>query len=205
MRLDEAGRVIGFVEKPKTDSGIALVRTTGVDRRARHRQPRPRRTWRAWASTSSTAKRSSTRLDKPDYHDFGKEVFPRDPAPPRAGPPVRRLLGGHRHDQGVLRRQPGLADVRRLSTCRARARSTRRPASCRPRVDGATIRESRSWPTAACIEAGADVEHSVVGVRCRIGRNAVIRNSIMIGADFDDSDEPHNGTASDPWASATAR
>ena len=47
-------------------------------------------------------------LTKTDYRDFGREIFPAvDPHAPRAGPPVRRLLGRHRHDPLVLRRQPG--------------------------------------------------------------------------------------------------
>ncbi len=72
------------------------------------------------------------------------------------------------------------------------------------RVDGATIRESL-LADGCVIEAGATIEHSVIGVRCHIGRNTVIRNSIVMGADFYASDGPHNGTASDPcleWATA---
>jgi glucose-1-phosphate adenylyltransferase len=33
------------------------------------------------------------------------------------------------------------------------------------------------------IQPGAQIEHSVVGVRARIGRNAIIRDSVLIGAD----------------------
>ena len=34
------------------------------------------------------------------------------------------------------------------------------------------------------VEEGATIENSVVGVRCRIGRNVTIRNSIVMGCDF---------------------
>jgi glucose-1-phosphate adenylyltransferase len=34
------------------------------------------------------------------------------------------------------------------------------------------------------IEEGAVVENSIVGLRCLIGRNATIRNSILMGNDF---------------------
>ena len=34
---------------------------------------------------------------------------------------------------------------------------------------------------------GAVIENSVIGVRCRIGRNVTIRNSILMGADFYES------------------
>jgi len=34
------------------------------------------------------------------------------------------------------------------------------------------------------IEPGAVIENSVIGLRCRIGRNVVIRNTVLMGADF---------------------
>ena len=34
------------------------------------------------------------------------------------------------------------------------------------------------------IEQGAVIENSVIGLRCRIGRNVVIRNSVVLGSDF---------------------
>ena len=58
MRVDAAGRVVGFLEKPKTQKELDLVRTDpGLDRNARRRQQGPRPAWRAWASTSSIARR----------------------------------------------------------------------------------------------------------------------------------------------------
>ena len=37
------------------------------------------------------------------------------------------------------------------------------------------------------IEPGARIENSVIGLRCRIGRDVSIRNSILMGADFYES------------------
>jgi glucose-1-phosphate adenylyltransferase len=48
------------------------------------------------------------------------------------------------------------------------------------------------------IESGVTIEHSVIGLRCHIGRNAIIRNSILMGADFFASDEPRESGASEP-------
>jgi glucose-1-phosphate adenylyltransferase len=39
------------------------------------------------------------------------------------------------------------------------------------------------------IEPGARIENSVIGLRCRIGRDVTIRNSILMGADFYESPE----------------
>ena len=103
------GPVVGFLEKPKTDEELDIVRTdpAWIDAHG-IRQPAAATAWPAWASTCSTATRWSTCCGRPTYRDFGKEVFPAlDPHPARAGPSVRRLLGRHRHDQVVLRGQPG--------------------------------------------------------------------------------------------------
>jgi glucose-1-phosphate adenylyltransferase len=39
------------------------------------------------------------------------------------------------------------------------------------------------------IEPGARIENSVIGLRCRIGRDVTIRNSILMGADYYESQE----------------
>ena len=51
------------------------------------------------------------------------------------------------------------------------------------RIEGATIRDSL-LAEGSTIEAGAVIENSVIGLRCRIGRNAIIRNSILMGNDY---------------------
>lgn len=51
------------------------------------------------------------------------------------------------------------------------------------RFDGATIRDSLV-ADGSIIEHGAVIENSVVGLRCRIGRNVVIRNTVLMGTDF---------------------
>jgi glucose-1-phosphate adenylyltransferase len=56
------------------------------------------------------------------------------------------------------------------------------------RIDGATI--ERSYVADGCvIEPGARIVNSVIGLRCRIGRNVSIRNSIIMGNDYYESAE----------------
>ena len=70
-------------------------------------------------------------LEKTDYLDFGKEIFPASVRAKRVhGAPVRRLLGGHRHDQGVLRRQP---EPGQHASRRSISTSPRAPIYSRPR------------------------------------------------------------------------
>ena len=152
MRVDDSGRVVGFLEKPQTDEELDLVRTDP-----------------AWLDAHGIASRGRDCLASMGIYLFnrahaagrpGEDALPRfrqgglsrlDAHPPRAGPPVRRLLGGHRHDQVVLRGQPGLGDGRSRSSTwpSPTRRSTAAPASCRPR--GSTgPRSAAAWsPTAA--------------------------------------------------------
>jgi glucose-1-phosphate adenylyltransferase len=56
------------------------------------------------------------------------------------------------------------------------------------RIDGAKI--SSSLIADGCIiEPGATIENSVVGLRCRIGRDVVIRNSVLMGNDYYETPE----------------
>ena len=51
------------------------------------------------------------------------------------------------------------------------------------RFDDAVVRGSLV-ADGSVIEPGAVIENSVIGLRCSIGRNVVIRNSVVMGADF---------------------
>ena len=145
----------GFVEKPKTDDAARTdVRDgPGVDRRPRRRQRRPRLPGQHGHLPVQPRRRWSTLLAKTNYHDFGREVFPAAiRTRQRAGPPVRRLLGRHRHDPLVLRGEPAARPaepaVRPDST--PRRRSTRGPASCRRRASTAR-RSQRSLVADGCV------------------------------------------------------
>jgi glucose-1-phosphate adenylyltransferase len=47
-----------------------------------------------------------------------------------------------------------------------------------------------------CILNGADIKHSIIGVRSRIGGGTTIKHSIIMGADrFETIDEMHENTA----------
>ena len=81
----------------------------GLDRRPRHRQPRPRLPGQHGhlpVQPRHAGRRAhQDRLPRLRQGDLSGV----DPHAPRAGPPVRRLLGRHRHDPVVLRGEPGLA------------------------------------------------------------------------------------------------
>ena len=125
-------------------------------------------------------------LRKTDYRDFGKEVFP---ASIRTRHVQVHLFDGYWEDIGTIKSfyQANL-DLARpdapfdMSSTEAPIYSHARflPPT---RFDGATVRGSLV-ADGSIIEPGAVIENSVIGLRCRIGRDVVIRNTVLMGADF---------------------
>jgi glucose-1-phosphate adenylyltransferase len=191
MRLDEAGRVAGFLEKPKTEKELALVRTdpAWIDRQGVASRGRD-----CLASMGIYLFNRDTLvnvLTKTDYHDFGKEIFP---AAIRTHNVQVHLFDGYWEDIGTIKSfyqanlelaapVPPFELSSAVSPIYSHARFL--PPS---RFEGAAVR--RSLLADGCyVEDGATIENSVVGVRCRIGRNVTIRNSIIMGCDFYQSPE----------------
>ena len=125
-------------------------------------------------------------LRKTDYRDFGKEVFP---ASIRSRHVQVHLFDGYWEDIGTIKSfyeaNLGLASPHApfdLASAEAPIYSHARflPPT---RFDDAVIRGSLV-ADGSVIEPGAVIENSVIGLRCRIGRNVVIRNTVLMGADF---------------------
>ncbi|MFM7108083.1 MAG: glucose-1-phosphate adenylyltransferase [Planctomycetaceae bacterium] len=186
MRLDDGGRVVGFLEKPQTTAELDMVRT---DPAWIERQGIPARGRNLMASMGIYLFDRDCLLDlltKTDYQDFGREVFP---AAIRTKKVHLHAFDGYWEDIGTIRSYYqcnldlagtdapfDLADPEAPIYSRGRFL----PPS---RIDGASVR--RSLVSDGCvIEQGAVIENSVIGLRCRIGRNVVIRNSVILGNDF---------------------
>jgi glucose-1-phosphate adenylyltransferase len=186
MRVDASGRVVGFLEKPKTQKELDLVRTDP-----------------AWIETQGVRSKGRTclasmgiylfnrqtlidALEKTSYRDFGKEVFP---AAMRTHRVQCHLFDGYWEDIGTIKSffdanlqlaDPNPAFELSLPGAPIYTQGRFLPPS---RIDRATIRAS--LVADGCrIEEGAVVENSIVGLRCVIGRDATIRNSILMGNDF---------------------
>ena len=191
MRISETGRVVGFLEKPQSEEEFALVRSDPAWLDAHGISSRGRDGLASMGIYLFNRQTLVELLEKSDYQDFGKEVFPMSIR-------ARRVqvypFDGYWEDIGTIRSfyEANLALARfpppfefesPLGPIYTHARSLP-PA----RVNGATIRESL-LADGCVVEAGATIEHSVIGLRCRIGRNATICNSILMGADFYASDD----------------
>ncbi|HUE69616.1 MAG TPA: glucose-1-phosphate adenylyltransferase [Pirellulaceae bacterium] len=190
MRIDDDGRVQGFLEKPQTDKEADIVRMDPkwIDARGIPSQGRD-----LVASMGIYVFNRDTLLDvldKTDYLDFGKEVFP---ASVRARRVMLHLFDGYWEDIGTVK---AFYDAN-LSLTSANPPFDMNvpdaPIYTRPRflpctqLDGASI--SQSMIADGChIGRGAVIENSVVGVRCIIGQNVTLKNSVIMGADFYDTE-----------------
>jgi glucose-1-phosphate adenylyltransferase len=189
MRMDDDGRVQGFLEKPQTTAELADFRTDPAWIDARGIPAQGRSLMASMGLYLFNRDCLLELLTKTDYRDFGREVFP---AAIRAKNVQLHVFDGYWEDIGTIRSyyQCNLDLARaavpfELAAAEAPIYSRARflPPS---RLEGASVRESLV-SDGCLIEQGAVIENSVIGLRCRIGRNVVIRNSVILGSDFYES------------------
>lgn len=191
MRCDEEGRVTGFLEKPQTDEEINMVTMDPA--------------WIDKQGVTSNGRECLASmglyifdrdflfdvLEKTDYSDFGKEVFP---AAIRSRNVQVHMFDGYWEDIGTIKAfydanlqlaqpEPPFDLVSPSAPVFSRARFL--PPAI---IEGATI-ENSLIADGCRIGSGAVIENSVIGLRCLIGENAVIKNSIVMGSDFFDTEE----------------
>jgi glucose-1-phosphate adenylyltransferase len=192
MRLDDTGRVIGFVEKPQTAEDLAPLRTPaewmeqrGIPCNGRYYM----------ASMGIYLFRRSVLFQllnaPPLATDFGKEVFPRTLQTHLV---QAHLFDGYWEDVGTVKayHEASLALTGdkapfdfHSSAGVIYTRMRYLPAS---RVSAATL-DHCLISDGCVVGAGTSVIHSVLGVRTRIGSNSTVRNTVVIGADRIETDQ----------------
>jgi glucose-1-phosphate adenylyltransferase len=189
MQIDDSGRVLGFVEKPKTQEQMDSVRMDPAWIDARGIPSRGRDLLASMGIYVFNRKFLVDVLQQTDYQDFGKEVFPESI---RTRNVHVHLFDGYWEDIGTI------GSFYRCNLDLASAEppfdfvSTEFPIYTRSRylppsrLGGATIRNS-VIADGCLIGTGAVIENSVIGTRCQIGKYAMIRNSVLMGADFYES------------------
>jgi glucose-1-phosphate adenylyltransferase len=190
MRVNDDGRVAGFLEKPQSKEEVDLVRTDPKWIDARGVASRGRD---CLASMGIYLFNRDTLLDvltKTNYQDFGKEVFP---ATFRSRRVQMHLFDGYWEDIGTVKSffEANLAlttPTPPFNLAAADSLIYTRPRFLPPsRLDG--VKVTSSLISDGCtIEPEVTIENSVIGARCHIGRGAQIRNSVICGADFYESD-----------------
>jgi glucose-1-phosphate adenylyltransferase len=186
MRVDDTGRVVGFLEKPKTAEEVEHVRTDPAWIDQHGVQSHGRDLLASMGIYLFNVQTLVDALELTDYRDFGREVFP---ASIRSRQVQVHLFDGYWEDIGTIRAfyEANLALAKRdapfelnLPTAPIYTRARFLPPS---RIDGASIEQS--LVADGCeIGQGTRVTGSVVGLRCRIGSNVEIRDSVLMGADF---------------------
>lgn len=191
MRIDESGRVLGFLEKPKTTEELSSMRMDPAWIDKRGVQSKGREFIASMGIYIFNRKTLSDVLTKTDYHDFGKEVFP---ASIRSRKVQVHLFDGYWEDIGtikafyhcnleLLQNSPPFQFGDPENPIYSRARFL--PPSM---MFGATV--NRSMIAEGCkIGRGAVIENSVIGLRTIIGEGVTIRDSIVMGADYYDNEE----------------
>ncbi|HEV3145157.1 MAG TPA: glucose-1-phosphate adenylyltransferase, partial [Gemmataceae bacterium] len=186
-RLDDTGRVIGFVEKPTTEEEMAPVRTPEewLKRQGINAPGRPFLASMGIYLFKRLALLELLEKEMPHATDFGKEIFPRAMTSRRV---QAHLFDGYWEDLGTVKAY----HEANLALCGENppfdfhspegviyTRMRFLPAS---RVSGATLKNCLI-SDGCIIEGDTTIERSVIGVRSRIGRGSVLRDTIVIGAD----------------------
>jgi glucose-1-phosphate adenylyltransferase len=191
VQLDDGGRVVGFVEKPKTEEAIAPLRTPaswlarfGIDSQGRE----------FVASMGIYLFQRDVLFEllnaQPLAADFGKEIFPRSIKSHRV---QAHIFDGYWEDLGTIKSYHeanlALAGDRPPFDFHSPdgviyTRMRFLPAS---RVSNAEL-EHCLVSDGCVIQSGARLKRCVIGVRSRIGRDVEMTDTILMGADRFETD-----------------
>jgi glucose-1-phosphate adenylyltransferase len=191
VTLDETGRVKGFLEKPKTPEELAPLRTPAewIERRGIAAGGRE---YLASMGIYLFKRDVLTEMltASPLATDFGKEIFPRSMVTHKV---QAHLFDGYWEDLGTVKsyhesnlalasENPPFDFHSPEGVIYTRMRFL--PAS---RVNAARL--SQCLISDGCVvHGGTTVERSLLGVRSRIGRDVTIRDTVINGADFFETD-----------------
>jgi glucose-1-phosphate adenylyltransferase len=201
MRVDHTGRVVGFLEKPQTERELADVVTDPQWLEARGVESGGRDCLASMGIYLFHRDTLLAALDKTNYRDFGKEVFP---ASMRSRHVQVHVFDGYWEDIGTIRAfydanlqlaQPNPPFELASATAPIYSRARWLPPT---RADDVTMHHSLV-ADGCVIGQGTRIENSVIGLRCRIGHNVTIRNSVIMGADYYESPAQLSVDRSEGW------
>src|SRR5713101_3527066 len=190
-QVDETGRVVGFVEKPKTEEQLQPVRTPVEWLHRRGIQDGSRQFLASMGIYMFNRQTLFQLLNNTSRStDFGKEVFPNSIRTHRV---YAHLFDGYWEDLGTIKAyheanlalasdKPPFDFHSQEGIIYTRMRFL--PAS---RIIGAKLEQSLV-SDGCVIHPGTQISHSVIGLRSRIGRNVTIKDTVFIGADRFETD-----------------
>ncbi|MEY3480430.1 MAG: Glucose-phosphate adenylyltransferase [Verrucomicrobiota bacterium] len=188
MQTDGARRITRFVEKPKDPALLESLRIPdellsqlGMPPRGEHYQ--------ASMGIYLFNREALVRCLENDFEDFGKNVIPSAIGSMSVG---AHVFQGYWEDIGTIRSffeanlalaeiEPPFSFYRPGATVYSRPRFL--PAS---KLNSATVR--RAVVSDGCIVTEANLDRCVIGIRSIIETGAVLQNTVMMGADFYESE-----------------
>jgi glucose-1-phosphate adenylyltransferase len=190
MRLDQQGRVQGFLEKPKTAQELTQFKTDPAWIEAQGVRCGGRHYLASMGIYLFNRDALVEVLQKTDYHDFGKEIFP---ASMRTRHVQTHLFDGYWEDIGTIRAFYECNLELAAPEPPFEMNIPEAPIFTRPRylpptkIDQADI--SASLISDGCVlERGVTIDGSLIGLRSIVGEKAVVRKTVLMGADFYQSD-----------------
>ena len=177
---------MGFLEKPQTDSELNDAAMDPAWLEARGIKSGGRDCLASMGIYLFDRNTLVAALEKTNYRDFGKEVFP---ASIRSRRVQLHVFDDYWEDIGTIRSfydanlrlaQPNPPFELASGTAPIYTRTRSLPPT---RADGLSMQHSL-MADGCIIGSGTRIENSVVGLRCPIGRNVTIRNSVIMGVDF---------------------
>jgi glucose-1-phosphate adenylyltransferase len=191
MQLDNTGRVVGFLEKPKTDQQLQPLRTSD-EWLARRGIPARGRNY--LASMGIYLFDREALLDllgmQPPAVDFGKEIFPQSIRTRRV---QAHLFDGYWEDLGTVKsyheanlalasNNPPFDFHSPEGVIYTHMRYLPASRICSARLEECLISDG------CVVDGGTEIHRSVVGLRSRIGRDVRVRDTVIIGADLFETD-----------------
>jgi glucose-1-phosphate adenylyltransferase len=192
VRVDDSGRLTGFVEKPKRDdqlppfeTPVSVIESQGV--------PFNDRPYLASMGIYLFNRDTAVKLlqEKPAATDFGKDLFPRIMDRLHV---QTFLFDGYWEDLGT---------IKSYHDCHMALCGDNPPFQFHS-PEGVIYTRMRNLPPSRIVEAtldhaiisdgvvvqpGTRIERSIVGVRARIGRNVLLKDCVLIGADRYETDQ----------------
>jgi glucose-1-phosphate adenylyltransferase len=192
IRLDDSGRVVGFVEKPQSNEQLEPLWTPAEWMEKRGIACNGRNYLASMGIYLFKRDVLFQLLNSPPLAtDFGREIFPQTLKTRHV---QAHLFDGYWEDVGTIKayHEASLALTSEKPPFDFHSASgvifTRMRYLPAARITGASL-EHCLVSDGCVVRAGAKVARSVLGVRTRIGQNATIRNTVLIGADRFETDQ----------------
>ncbi len=188
MRTDASRRIYEFVEKPK-DADVLNSLRIGPQLLERMGKPADAELYQASMGIYVFNRQAIIQALDNQHVDFGKNVIPEQIHRAKVS---AYIFQGYWEDIGTIRSffDANLALARTLppfnffdTSAPIFTHARFLPAS---KINAATVREA--VVSDGCVITDATIENAVIGIRSVIESGSVLRNSVMMGADFFDSD-----------------